>query len=271
MGKNELSFICEHCRHKVERWIGRCPACQHWDTLKSLQQESAFAQNVSTSPRPICDIAGDGIGRLPTGIAGFDRVLGGGIADEAVMLFGGEPGSGKSTLTIWVCELLARKGLPILYATGEESAEQVAERGRRLGVKSKNLLVFASQEIEEVLKETKAARPALLVVDSLQSMRSHDLKGAPGGTVQIKRITNTLAETAKTFGLPILIICHIVKDGKLSGPKALEHIVDVVLGLKVDDQKRALQASKNRFGSTEEIGLFTMTSSGLLELPEDAT
>jgi DNA repair protein RadA/Sms len=230
--------------------------------------EGFFAQKKAVA-RPICDIEGEGTVRLPTGLEAFDRVLGGGFTSDAVILLGGDPGAGKSTGVLQVAELLARRGLPVLYATGEESAEQVADRGRRLGARSRNLLVLASQDVEEILALCKKTRPALLVVDSLQSMRSAETTGAVGGVAAQKKITNLFASAAKELSLPVLMICHIIKSGALSGPKALEHIVDAVLSLSVDGQRRLLAASKNRFGSTSEIGVFAMTGAGLVEAGEE--
>ena len=210
----------------------------------------------------------DSLPRLPTGIGEFDRVLGGGLVPGSLVLLGGAPGIGKSTLLLQACAGLARKRGRVLYASGEESVGQVGSRAARLGASAPDLLLTAETRIEAILESARESEPAVLVVDSIQTVFSESHDGLPGNLTQIRSVTAQLLSFAKTQGVPVVVVGHVTKDGQLAGPKTLEHMVDAVLSFEGDEERatRMLRASKNRFGSTQELGVFEMGSEGLIEI-----
>ncbi len=264
---------CQACGHVESKWQGRCPACQEWN---SLVEEMDAGGNARTSasgiadghaPISIVDVreisAAD---RQSTQIGELDRVLGGGLVAGSLVLLGGDPGVGKSTLLIQALAGLAQGGR-VLYATGEESVAQTAMRARRVGATDARLAVVAETDVEKILTHAKAAPPAILAVDSIQTMYTPLLDSIPGSLAQVRECASRLMQYAKTSGVPTILVGHVTKDGGLAGPKTLEHLVDVVLQLEGDGGPyRILRAHKNRFGSTQEIGVFEMRGAGMAEV-----
>jgi DNA repair protein RadA/Sms len=270
---------CQTCGHSESRWVGRCPACQEWSSLveeiESAPPPRPSATGVSDGRSPIAisdveEISGDG--RRTTGIGELDRVLGGGMVAGCLVLLGGDPGVGKSTLLVQALAGLARGGR-VLYATGEESIAQTAMRARRVGAAAADLTVVAETDIERILGHAHAmastanAMPAVLAVDSIQTVYTPLLDSIPGSLAQVRECASRLMQFAKTTGVPTIMVGHVTKDGAIAGPKTLEHLVDVVLQLEGDaGPYRILRAHKNRFGSTQEIGVFEMRGAGLAEV-----
>ena len=247
--------------------MGRCPGCEEWNTLA---EESARAiTGVSPSPAvPYSEIEEKGLFRLPTGIGELDRVLGGGIVPGSLVLLGGEPGVGKSTLVLQAAEALSRNGLQVLYVAGEESAQQIKIRGGRLGLQGSRLFLAPETCLEKVLEEAYRLRPNVLVVDSIQTVYSDKLDSIPGSISQIRDCAAALLRYAKDQRVPTFLVGHITKDGALAGPKALEHIVDTVLYFEGERRHnhKIVRAVKNRFGPSNELGVFEMTANGLEEV-----
>jgi DNA repair protein RadA/Sms len=269
-------YRCQGCGHVELKWLGRCPACQEWSTLvEEVEREeparpSARGASDGGAPIPITDVGGAGAtDRRATGIAELDRVLGGGLVAGCLALLGGDPGVGKSTLLIQALAGLARagKGAAVLYATGEESVAQTAMRARRVGAADARLAVVAETDVEKILEHAAARRPDVLAIDSIQTMYTPALESIPGSLAQVRECASRLMQFAKTSGVPTIVVGHVTKDGGLAGPKTLEHLVDVVLQLEGDGGPyRILRAHKNRFGSTQEIGVFEMRGGGLAEV-----
>jgi DNA repair protein RadA/Sms len=273
-GAPKKQYRCIACGHLELKWLGRCPACQEWS---SLVEESAEA----APPRPSAAGVADGQGpvpirqvpaelggkRLASGIGELDRVLGGGLVAGTLALLGGDPGVGKSTLLIQALAGFAAGG-PILYATGEESTAQTALRARRVGADHPAMSLVAETNIERILEHAQRMQPALLAVDSIQTVYTPILDSIPGSLAQIRECAARLMQLAKTSGIPTIIVGHVTKDGAIAGPKTLEHLVDVVLQLEGENQGayRILRAHKNRFGSTQEIGVFEMRAAGMTEV-----
>jgi DNA repair protein RadA/Sms len=277
MAKNHVSYSCRHCGRKEPKWLGKCPSCGEWDTFEEsgpeLQSKRATAIASSSEPiiaRPISEISSDNATRIPTGIGEFDRVLGKGIVPGSTILVGGDPGVGKSTLLLWAAELIARRSLDVLYVSGEESAEQIALRGLRLGATSKNLLILPEIIIERIIDQVQKLKPKLVIIDSIQTVYLDGLASAPGSVAQIREGALRFTQLAKTNQISIVFIGHVTKDGALAGPKLLEHMVDVVLHMEGERAQhyRLLRAMKNRFGATDEIGVFEMAQQGLVEVPD---
>lgn len=283
MAKARSQWHCTACGATHQGWFGRCPACGEWNTVEertaSTSADAAPAQAVrlSTSDRPQAVPASEApaeqaIDRLRSENAEVDRVLGGGLVRGSVVLLGGPPGIGKSTLLLQVGSGIAGSGHPVLYASGEESVSQVAGRARRLGTAPDELLLLAETGIERVLEAAESAGEGLaaLVVDSIQTMFSADQDGLPGNVGQIRAVTAQLTGFAKRRGVPVIIVGHVTKDGQLAGPRLLEHMVDVVLSFEGDEERavRLLRATKNRFGDTRELGVFEMTGGGLREVAD---
>jgi DNA repair protein RadA/Sms len=270
-------FRCQGCGHVELKWLGRCPGCQEWSTLveeierEELARPSARGVSDGSAPAPITEVGAAGAGeRRSTGIAELDRVLGGGLVPGCLVLLGGDPGVGKSTLLIQGLAGLARgagRGGEVLYATGEESVAQTAMRARRVGAADPRLAVVAETDVEKVLAHAAARRPVILALDSIQTMYTPLLESIPGSLAQVRECASRLMQFAKTSGVPTIVVGHVTKDGGLAGPKTLEHLVDVVLQLEGDGGPyRILRAHKNRFGSTQEIGVFEMRGGGLAEV-----
>lgn len=270
LAKAKTVFICNNCGHETIRWLGRCPTCQEWNSF----EEFSLAAQKSTghtgdAPAPIAiteiDIRSDI--RMITGISELDRVLGGGIIPGSLILFGGEPGIGKSTLLLQAARALAGKGSDVLYITGEESAQQVGLRARRLDALHPSIMLLAEHSLETVENSIRLANPGVVIIDSIQTVFSDSLTSSPGTVSQIRECTARLMRLAKETGSSILLVGHVTKDGGIAGPKTLEHMVDCVLYFEGDRRHvfRLLRCVKNRFGSTNEIGVFLMTASGLKE------
>ena len=283
MARAESRYVCQSCGAAVLRWEGQCHTCGEWNTLvEPVVREAPKSRPAApssfgggASPIPLSHAGESAAIRTPVGSGELDRVLGGGLVAGSVVLIGGEPGSGKSTLLLQVAAGVAG-GAGVLYATGEESPGQVQLRAKRLGLTTgrvgEAVRVVAETGVGRIIDLAREARPGLLVVDSVQTVGSEELDGAPGSVGQVREVALRLMELAKGEGIPVVLVGHVTKDGTLAGPKTLEHLVDVVLSIEGDRSGalRLLRAAKNRFGSTEEIGVFEMGEGGLAEVPDPA-
>jgi len=269
MPKDKTVYTCAECGASCPKWLGRCPGCGAWNTLvesvadappRHRFQSLAKSQPVAT----LCEIEASDVDRQPTGIEELDRALGGGIVAGGVVLIGGDPGIGKSTLLLQALDALSRT-LRTLYVTGEESGAQVALRSRRLGLDGSRVRVLAEINLEKIVATLEAERPAVCVIDSIQTLYSEQLTSAPGSVAQVRECAAQLTRTAKASGLTIVLVGHVTKEGALAGPRVLEHIVDTVLYFEGDTHSsfRLVRAVKNRFGAVNEIGVFAMTEKGL--------
>ncbi|MEJ2804338.1 DNA repair protein RadA [Comamonadaceae bacterium PP-2] len=272
MAKDKTQYVCSECGGTSPRWLGKCPSCGAWNTLiESVAAGSGTSKNRFSSlagAQPVtalADIEARDVDRTPTGIDELDRVLGGGIVAGGVILIGGDPGIGKSTLLLQAVDALQRTGTPTLYVTGEESGAQVAMRSRRLGIEGSQVKVQAEIQLEKILATLDAERPAVAVIDSIQTMYSDQLSSAPGSVAQVRECAAQLTRAAKSGGAAIVLVGHVTKEGTLAGPRVLEHIVDTVLYFEGDTHStyRLVRAIKNRFGAVNEIGVFAMTEKGL--------
>ncbi len=273
MAKIKTIFTCSECGGISPKWLGQCPHCQAWNTLEESRDTGLAAQaeqhryaplTASTALRSLADVEALELPRISTGIAEFDRVLGGGLVAGAVVLIGGDPGIGKSTLLLQALVAMSSERR-VLYVTGEESAEQVALRARRLGLSGEGVDLFAEIRLEAIQSALLEQKPAVAVIDSIQTMYSSELSAAPGSVSQVKECAAQLTRLAKQAGIPIVMIGHVTKDGALAGPRVLEHIVDTVLYFEGDTHSsfRLIRAFKNRFGAVNELGVFAMTDRGL--------
>ncbi len=272
MAGDKTVFFCTQCGNETRKWLGKCPACGSWNTLaeqpthgKSPSQRRARA---AQKPHPLNEIAKEDVSRGKTGIEEFDRVLGGGLVQGSLVLIGGEPGIGKSTLLLQVADKLAAEGRKALYISGEESARQVAMRAERIGIKNADISVLCETDINEVTHNIKEAAPSVVIVDSIQTMYQSDMSSAPGSVSQVRECAALLMRVAKQEGYPIFLVGHVTKSGAIAGPMVLEHMVDAVLYFEGDANHayRMLRTQKNRFGSTNEIGMFEMLESGMKEV-----
>lgn len=271
--KTRTIYTCTQCGYQSPKWLGRCPDCQQWNTLHEeihKEEKSGTARkSVSTGAAPmlISAIASADEQRRKIGIAELDRVLGGGIVPGALTLIGGDPGIGKSTLLLQAMGHVACTQR-VLYVTAEESALQVKLRAERLGIKAAELYLLAENSLEQIFSQVKKLEPALLVVDSIQTIFTAALESAPGSVSQVRECAGQLMQVAKSSGVPTFIVGHVTKDGSIAGPRVLEHMVDTVLYFEGDASHpyRILRAVKNRFGSTNEIGVFEMVDTGLREV-----
>jgi DNA repair protein RadA/Sms len=264
-------FACQACGLESSKWLGRCPDCGEWNSFAEERPEPAPARGVPASvrehggrPQPYDLVEVSEAERVPSGIGEFDRVLGGGIVPGSMVLIGGEPGVGKSTLLLEVAHRLTRSG-PVLYVSGEESERQVKMRGERLGIRAPGLFLMSETSLERVLEQVEELKPFALVVDSVQTTYSSKLTSAPGSIGQVREVATQLLFLAKGRGLTTFLIGHVTKDGNLAGPKSLEHIVDTVLYFEGEKRQhhRIVRAVKNRFGAVSEMGVFEMTGGGL--------
>ncbi|MDH4094451.1 MAG: DNA repair protein RadA [Betaproteobacteria bacterium] len=265
MAKPKSVFVCSECGATALKWMGLCPSCGEAGTLSEQAAErGGRAAGPAASPVPLAEVEAREAVRLPTGLAELDRVLGGGLVAGQVTLIGGDPGIGKSTLLLQALAALA-DGRKVLYVSGEESAEQVALRARRLGVGAARVGLLAEIQLERVLGALQAARPDVAVVDSIQTLWSETLQSAPGSVAQVRECAAQLARHAKKAGSALFIVGHVTKEGAIAGPRVLEHIVDTVLYFEGDPHSafRLVRAVKNRFGAVNELGVFAMTDSGL--------
>ena len=273
MAKAKTVYVCGTCGYESPRWAGRCPGCGAWNTMEETLAAAAAGPakapkqrpGTGAEPRPITEIPEDDTLRLSTGIEELNRVLGGGIVEGSLVLLGGDPGIGKSTLLIQVCANLCRAGHRVLYVSGEESARQIKLRAARLGIREKELYVLAENAMDNIEKHMRELAPDMMVVDSIQTMYRPELASAPGSVSQIRESTSLLLRLAKESGTAVFLVGHVTKEGAIAGPRMLEHMVDVVLYFEGDRQQeyRLLRAVKNRFGSVNELGVFQMTEKGM--------
>ncbi len=275
-GKIKSIYVCSECGYETAKWLGKCPSCGEWNTLNEEIRETAKAGTVKperrmsssySKPMTINEISTDDEQRYFTGSKELDRVLGGGIVKGSLVLLGGDPGIGKSTILLQICNYLGRM-LKILYISGEESRRQIKLRAMRLNVNSDNLYILTETDVEVAAEYIRSEKPDLVMIDSIQTMNFTELSSSPGSVTQVRECTNILMRTAKTLDIPVIIVGHVNKDGAIAGPKVLEHIVDAVLYFEGDKQMsyRILRAVKNRYGSTNEIGVFSMGDKGLSEV-----
>ncbi|HZK21268.1 MAG TPA: DNA repair protein RadA [Oscillospiraceae bacterium] len=265
-------FICDNCGYESAKWQGKCPSCDEWNTFSEQVVKKAASQKrfITTSQSKLYTLStidSDKEVRFDTGLSEFNRVLGGGIVNGSLILLSGDPGIGKSTLLLQVCEYLSKNN-KILYVSGEESAHQLKIRARRLGVKSEELLILCETDAEIIASQISNEKPNIVIIDSIQTMSIPEISSSPGSITQVRECTNLFMRMAKGHDISIILVGHVNKDGNIAGPKVLEHIVDTVLYFEGERNLtyRILRAAKNRFGSTNEIGVFDMSSKGLCEV-----
>ena len=272
MAKNRTKFVCSNCGAETVRWMGRCPQCGSWNTLEETVEEVLPKQlrtthEVVSSKRPqkLSDVNLENHERMQLSMLEVDRPLGGGVVPGSVILWGGEPGIGKSTLILQVCHAMAKAGRSVLYASGEESEAQIKMRAERLGAADDDLFVYSGGNLDAIVSEAEKEKPSMLVIDSIQTMYLSANESPMGSPAQIRDCTAVLVRLAKSENIAVMIIGHVTKEGNLAGPRILEHMVDVVFYLEGDRsyQFRVLRTVKNRFGSTAESGLFVMEGQGL--------
>ncbi len=273
MAKAKTAFVCQQCGHSTQTWLGKCPACSAWNSLVEERTEAPPARRPSASAaRPITEVAqGDASEvRLRIGIGELDRVLGGGLVTGSLTLVGGDPGVGKSTLLLATLHAFARRGIRVLYVSAEESARQVRLRAERLGVLSDALFLLADTTLDALNAAVDDVKPRVLVIDSVQTIHAPDLGGVPGSLGQVREVASKAMVISKQKDVATFLVGHVTKDGNLAGPRTLEHMVDTVLYVEGDGASalRVVRATKNRFGSTGEIGLFEMREEGLVEVPD---
>lgn len=277
MAKSKSVYVCSACGYETGRWLGRCPDCGSWNTLNEetrVPEEKLPEKKIRRAPGAgaqalaIEDIPSDASQRRACGIGELDRVLGGGVVDGSVILVGGDPGVGKSTLLTQACANLAREGETVLYVSGEESARQIKLRANRLGASGTGMFVLAENDMTTVERRMEELRPSIMVVDSIQTMYLPEIASAPGSVSQVRESASQIIRMAKVSGTSVFLVGHVTKEGSLAGPRVLEHMVDVVLYFEGDRQNhyRLLRAVKNRFGSVNELGMFEMTGEGMREV-----
>ncbi len=272
MAKNRTVFFCRECGYEASKWMGQCPGCKQWDTFteepiikKKMNNQVGLSQ---TEPQLLSDVTTDKDQRILTGIEEFDRVLGGGIVIGSLVLVGGDPGIGKSTLLLQMCRELSDKRVKILYISGEESLKQIKMRADRLGSFQGDLLLLSETNLDSIEDTIRKLMPQIVIIDSIQTMYKEDIGAAPGSVSQVRETTGILMHLAKGLGISIFIVGHVTKEGVVAGPRVLEHMVDTVLYFEGESKAsyRILRAVKNRFGSTNEIGVFEMRDKGLVEV-----
>lgn len=269
-------FVCNNCGYESSKWLGRCPACNEWNTFFEEKQVTANTakarQKTNSEVVKLNSVEKKETTRIKTGVEELDRVLGGGFVNGSLTLLGGEPGIGKSTLILQICNSVKVDG-KILYVSGEESAEQIKLRSDRLGINNDNILFLAETDIDAVQNSIEKYEPKFVIIDSIQTMYSEDITSAPGSVSQVREITARVMQICKQKGITTIIIGHVTKDGSIAGPRVLEHMVDTVLYLEGERYftYRILRGVKNRFGSTNEIGMFEMEGKGLVEIKNPST
>ncbi|MDE6840588.1 MAG: DNA repair protein RadA [Oscillospiraceae bacterium] len=276
MAKAKSVFYCTQCGNEVLKWQGRCPACGEWNTIveqpaaeaKKKSQASGSAGLGGRRPRPMAEVEAVDELRFNTGMNELDRVLGGGAVKGSLVLVGGAPGIGKSTLMLQICDNLCRFS-NVLYVSGEESERQIKLRAQRLGIRDEGLYLFSETNLDDIVSAVQEQKPDILIVDSIQTIYNGGSNASPGSVAQVKECTMALMHLAKGMGVTVLVVGHINKEGSLAGPKVLEHMVDCVLHFEGEEHNsyRILRAAKNRFGATNEIGVFEMMDRGLMEVP----
>lgn len=287
MAKSNVQYVCSDCGWNGAKWYGRCPNCGQWGTIEEFHEAKispASSRASSAKPlskkekdrilRPVTDEGLEDVVRIPTGFSEFDRVLGGGIVPGAVILMAGEPGIGKSTLLLETAGNIARSlvstGKRVLYISGEESLSQIRMRARRIGAVVDNLLLASTMDLGTVVSLIQEEKPALAIVDSVQTISSSDVDGIQGGNAQIRQVAAEVIDCAKSLDIPVILVGHVTKDGSIAGPRTLEHLVDVVCQFEGDSQTalRLLRSLKNRFGPTDEVGCFDMSGEGIEEITD---
>lgn len=277
MAKEKTVYVCSSCGYETPRWMGKCPGCNAWNTMEEQAPQASVSQAAPVKANKqrggtgakalrLDEIPEENAARASTGIGELDRVLGGGVVEGSLMLVGGDPGIGKSTLLLQVSEHLARQGARVLYISGEESARQIKMRARRLGVSADSLLILSENAMDAAEKRWEEIQPDYMIIDSIQTMYRPDMASAPGSVSQVRECASLLMRMAKTTGCAVFLVGHVTKEGAIAGPRILEHMVDVVLYFEGDRQHdhRILRAVKNRFGSVNELGLFEMHEKGML-------
>lgn len=275
--KSKTTYICSECGYKTSKWLGKCPSCNSWNTIEETlitETKSSATRSLSKSistglytPKKIADVKVGYETRYKTGLNELDRVLGGGIVRGELVLVGGDPGIGKSTLLLQICQSIGNQR-KILYVSGEESEGQIKLRAERLGVSSDKLYLISETDVETVIECINSLKPDVVIIDSIQTMNRQDITSAAGSVPQVREATNAFMHIAKSQGISMFIVGHVTKEGAIAGPRVLEHMVDCVLYFEGDKQLsfRILRAVKNRFGSTNEIGVFEMGNTGLSEV-----
>ena len=274
MPKAKTIFFCQNCGFETSKWMGQCPACKEWNSFAEEPQTSTkktAAGNVrkdTPQPKTLSEIEMNQAARMSTGMGELDRVLGGGIVQGSLVLVGGDPGIGKSTLLLQVCRNLSDAGKKVLYISGEESLQQIRLRAERMGSFTEHLLILCETDLQAIRETITRLQPQVVVIDSIQTMYNESVSSAPGSVSQVRESTGVLMQIAKTQNITIFIVGHVTKEGVVAGPRVLEHMVDTVLYFEGDRYAsyRVLRGVKNRFGSTNEIGVFEMRTSGLAEV-----
>lgn len=273
MQKFKIKFICQHCGYDSPKWLGRCPGCEEWNTfieevVNNKISKNSYLNKSNSKPISIVDVDISNLPRYKSGIIEFDRALGGGIVPGSLILVGGDPGIGKSTLLLQVALQICKNYGEVLYVSGEESAAQVRLRAERLENLTEKLLLFTETNLDNIIIESEKRKPNLIIIDSIQTMFNSEISSAPGSASQVRECTGKLLRLAKEKNISVIIIGHVTKDGNIAGPKMLEHMVDVVIYFEGERNYvfRVLRVIKNRFGSTFESGIFTMEENGLMEV-----
>ena len=271
MAKSKSVFVCSDCGYESPKWLGKCPSCGAWNTFYEETVQNVTARDGKTKeaakPMKLSNVEGKDAIRIDTGYGEVNRTLGGGIVKGSLVLLGGEPGIGKSTLVLQMCNKVAKDG-KVLYVSGEESAEQIKLRADRLGINNDNIMFLGETDIDAIENEITSMNPKLVIIDSIQTMYSSDLTSAPGTVGQVREITARIMRCCKQNAITTIIIGHVTKDGNIAGPRVLEHMVDTVLYLEGERyfSYRILRSVKNRFGSTNEVGMFEMVNEGMEEV-----
>jgi len=269
----KTQFVCQNCGYTSPKWLGRCTECGAWnsfaeETVVPARETAASRRAAISEPKALHEVDSARYERIPSGSVEFDRVLGGGFVPGSVVLLGGQPGIGKSTILLQRAASLDSLGKRVLYVSGEESEQQIKLRANRLGIEGKNIFMLSEQDLDSILAAVESLKPDFLIVDSIQTVTRAEFESAPGSVTQVRECAHALTEVAKQRGMPVILVGHVTKEGYLAGPKILEHVVDASLMFEGDHQHpyRILRATKNRFGSTDEIGVFEMTERGLQEV-----
>ena len=272
MAKAKTIFVCSECGNESPKWLGKCPACNSWNTfyeqkIEKYTETNKIEKKINNTPRPLTSYVGQEANRTSTGYLELDRVLGGGLVKGSLILLGGEPGIGKSTLILQLCEKVQGEG-KVLYVSGEESAEQIKLRADRLEIKNQDLMFLGETDIDVIKDAISDMKPKLVIIDSIQTMYSDEITAAAGSVSQVREITSQIMRMCKAQQITTIIIGHVTKEGNIAGPRVLEHMVDTVLYLEGEryNTYRILRAVKNRFGSTNEIGMFEMREEGMCEV-----